>query len=362
MITISLCMIVKNEASRLSNCLETIKDIVDEIIIVDTGSTDDTVEIAKKYTDKIFYFEWVNDFSKARNYSFSLATKDYIMWLDADDILLEENRQKLIKLKESIDKKVNCVKMVYDYSFDENGKITCQFSVNKLVKNNMGFYWDSAIHETLNAWGKIIESDIHITHTRTHYDAQRNVDTLRRKMQEGSSLSTRETLLYGQELYFSANYDDAIRVLEDVFRRNDLDLNTKRYYFNIIAICYEAKNDFKNALSYYIDSLKDIVPEVNTIYKLARLYHSNKKYDEAIFWYKVLVEIDFSDFENHEIDKDYITFFPYIQLSMCYYYGKGNCEKANKYNEKAAQYKPEDKNVLLNREFYKSILCDNKEA
>ena len=362
MITISLCMIVKNEANRLSICLDTVKDIVDEIIIVDTGSTDDTIEIAKKYTDKIYYFEWVNDFSKARNYSFSLASKEYIMWLDGDDVLIEENRQKLIKLKESLDTNVNCVKMIYDYLFDEKGNITCQFAVNKLVKNHKGFYWDSAIHETLNAWGEIIESDIHITHTRSHYDAQRNVDTLRRVMKGGHFLSTRETLLYGQELFFSGNYDEAIRVFEDIFRKPDVDFSVKRYYFNQIARCYEVKKDFSKALSYYVDSFKDLVPEVNNLYKLARLYHANKQYDEAIFWYETLVRMDFSIFKNYSYDVDYTTYYPYIQLSMCFYYGKGDIEKANEYNEKAAIYKPDDDSVIFNRKFYQPLLSSNKEV
>lgn len=80
MITISLCMIVKNEEMVLSRCLESIKDSVDEIIIIDTGSTDKTKEIAKLYTDKVYDFKWTQDFSQARNYSFSKATKDYQMW------------------------------------------------------------------------------------------------------------------------------------------------------------------------------------------------------------------------------------------------------------------------------------------
>ena len=91
MVEISLCMIVKNEEDVIGRCLECVKEVVDEIIIVDTGSTDSTVEIAKEYTNKIYNFEWVDDFAKARNYSFSKATKDYIMWLDADDIILEKD-------------------------------------------------------------------------------------------------------------------------------------------------------------------------------------------------------------------------------------------------------------------------------
>ena len=99
MITISLCMIVKNEEEVIGRCLECVKDIVDEIIIVDTGSTDSTKEIVSKYTDMVYDFEWIDDFSAARNFSFSKASKDYTMWLDADDIILEADREKLLKIK-----------------------------------------------------------------------------------------------------------------------------------------------------------------------------------------------------------------------------------------------------------------------
>ena len=98
---ISLCMIVKDEEEVIGRCLGSVKDLVDEIIIVDTGSKDKTKQIISKYTDKVFDFTWVNDFSKARNFSFSKATKDYILWLDADDIILPEDREKFKKLKNS---------------------------------------------------------------------------------------------------------------------------------------------------------------------------------------------------------------------------------------------------------------------
>lgn len=84
MISISLCMIVKNEAAVLARCLDSVADLVDEIIIVDTGSTDRTKEIGAKYTDKIYDFQWIHDFSAARNYAFSLASCDYIYSADAD--------------------------------------------------------------------------------------------------------------------------------------------------------------------------------------------------------------------------------------------------------------------------------------
>lgn len=72
--TISLCMIVRNEEKVLARCLESVRGCVDEIIIVDTGSSDGTKEIAARFTDKIYDFEWIDDFSAARNYSFEQAT------------------------------------------------------------------------------------------------------------------------------------------------------------------------------------------------------------------------------------------------------------------------------------------------
>ena len=94
--TISLCMIVKNEENTLTTCLGSVKDIVDEIIIVDTGSDDNTKQEALKFTNKIYNFKWVDDFSLARNYSYSKATMDYILWMDADDLILPEDKLKLI--------------------------------------------------------------------------------------------------------------------------------------------------------------------------------------------------------------------------------------------------------------------------
>ena len=74
MITLSLCMIVKDEEDVLGRCIDSVKSIVDEIIIVDTGSVDATKDIAKSYTDKVYDFKWIDDFSAARNFSFSKAT------------------------------------------------------------------------------------------------------------------------------------------------------------------------------------------------------------------------------------------------------------------------------------------------
>ena len=89
--TLSLCMIVKNEEKFLPQCLESVKDVVDEMVIVDTGSTDRTVEIAERYGAQIYHHAWQNSFSEARNYGLQFATCDWIFQLDGDEELVRED-------------------------------------------------------------------------------------------------------------------------------------------------------------------------------------------------------------------------------------------------------------------------------
>ena len=115
MVTISLCMIVKNEEAVLERCLESIKDMVDEIVIVDTGSTDKTKEIAARFTDKIYDFPWCDDFSAARNFAFSKGTGEYLLWMDADEVFPFVEKRKFFNLKEELKKEPkDFVMMLYD--------------------------------------------------------------------------------------------------------------------------------------------------------------------------------------------------------------------------------------------------------
>jgi tetratricopeptide (TPR) repeat protein len=92
---VSLCMIVKNEEQNLADCLGSVADLVDETIVIDTGSTDRTVEVAQQLGAKVYSFAWVDSFAAARNESLRHATGDWVFWLDADDRLDAENRQRL---------------------------------------------------------------------------------------------------------------------------------------------------------------------------------------------------------------------------------------------------------------------------
>jgi len=163
---ISLCMIVKNEEEVIARCLDSVQDIVDEIVVVDTGSSDRTKEIVARYTDNCYDFAWVNDFAAARNYSFSLATQKYILWLDADDVILESDKDQFLVLKNNLDCSVDSVIMPYHYALNENGEVAVSLRRNRLVKRSRRFKWNGPVHEYLEVTGHIINSDITITHLR----------------------------------------------------------------------------------------------------------------------------------------------------------------------------------------------------
>ena len=137
-------MIVKDEEEVLKNCLDSIKKIVDEIIIVDTGSTDNTKNIAYKYTHKVYDFIWENDFSKARNYAISKATKDYILWLDADDYLNKESINRFKTLKSNINDEIDIYYFLYE--FNQNYE---PFYRERLFKNNGKLKFVGKVHEVI---------------------------------------------------------------------------------------------------------------------------------------------------------------------------------------------------------------------
>ena len=94
----SLTMIVRDEEGNIGNCLESVRGLFDEIVVLDTGSKDRTIEIARSYGARVFDFVWVDDFAAARNAALARATGDYAFWLDADDVLEPAERLKLESL------------------------------------------------------------------------------------------------------------------------------------------------------------------------------------------------------------------------------------------------------------------------
>jgi len=139
---LSICLIVKDEEKNLQTCLESVKKIADEIVIVDTGSKDKTISIAKKYTKKVFLHKFKNDFSEARNYALSKCSSDWIISLDADHELKQIKGFKNQLIKEYDAFKIKIVSKI------KNDKTVLERRLI-IFKNNNQFKWVGACHEKI---------------------------------------------------------------------------------------------------------------------------------------------------------------------------------------------------------------------
>ncbi len=209
MATVSLCMIVKNEEQDLKTCLESVKDLVDEMVIVDTGSTDRTEEIARSYGAKVEHFRWVDDFAAARNYAFSLCSCDYIYSADADERLDVENQTRFRLLKDNIDPRIEIVQMVYVDHSEHRSVYNFERELRpKLFKRVRSFVWEDPIHEQVRLSPVVFDSEIEIIHTPRNQHAGRDLATFRKAIDRGVTMTDRLFSMYARELYMAGTEED----------------------------------------------------------------------------------------------------------------------------------------------------------
>jgi glycosyltransferase involved in cell wall biosynthesis len=147
---LSLCMIVRDEERFLDGCLNSVKDVVDEMIIVDTGSTDSTKEICQKYGVKIYEYEWKDDFAAARNYGLERATGDWILWLDADEEMDTRDRYRLRDIMYMDDLELVSLHLINYYGCEVNPDESYHIAHTRLFRNHKGIRFENKIHEALN--------------------------------------------------------------------------------------------------------------------------------------------------------------------------------------------------------------------
>ena len=354
MATISLCMIVKNEENVLSRCLESIKNAVDEIIIADTGSTDGTKEIAEKYTDKVFDFKWIDDFSKARNFSFSKATKDYIMWLDADDIVSKKNCEKLIELKNKI-QDTDVIMMKYITAFDENGEAAFSYYRERLIRRASSPIWKGRVHEAIEPNGSIIYSDIEIEHhsIKTEY-SRRNLNIYEKQIKDGEPLQPRDKFYYGRELYYHNQYSRAIEVLSDFTESKDGWFENKIEACKILSHCYRTAGKIDDALRTLFSSFSYDIPRAEICCEAGNLFMIKEQYQQAVYWFRLALELPKEEKNGGFNNISAQGYLPCIQLCVCYD-RLGNHTEAEKYNTMAGKYRPCSAAYLQNVEYFNTL-------
>lgn len=311
-------MIVKDEEKVLGRCLDSLRDLADEIVIIDTGSTDATKQIAAEYTDKIYDFKWVHDFAAARNYSFSQASMDYIYVADADEVIDEDNKQRFLALKQQLLPEIDIVQMKYanQLSFNTTYNFNEEYRP-KLYKRLRSFRWVEPIHESVALNPIIYNSEIVILHMPVSNHAERDFQVFLRTIKQTGKLSPKLYEMYAKELYIAGQAKDftqAYSFFKAFADREECSERERKICECILTKCSRLDHDFSNMMKYGLRNIADGKGSAEVCFELGEYFMSIEDYSEAIIWYYNAA------YETEcELNIHYSGDYPLKKLSECYH-------------------------------------------
>lgn len=301
---ISLCMIVKNEERFLAQCLRSVAGIVDEINVVDTGSTDATVEIARSFGARIEHREWRGDFSWARNESLAMATKRWIFQLDADEELLPESRTAIEQLKNAPGHLMGVWVRCINASDRYRGGGTMSHAIVRLFPNTQRIRFQSPIHEFPSADGapisiKAATAPIKIVHHGYLQEvvAERNKYERNMRIVEASIEEDPEEAFnwynYGMTAHLGGDQDGGIKGLTrmwELCQAKGLRAFTANGLQTLADIYSEHKGQPEIGITYALECLKHAPRYANAHFSAGKAYFLMKRYEEAIAMYQQAIE------------------------------------------------------------------------
>ena len=348
---ISLCMIVKNEEKLLLRCLNSVKEFVDEIVIVDTGSTDNTKQIALDFGCKVFDFEWCDDFSSARNFAFSKATGNYLLWLDADDVVPEDTLKQLIQIKHNLSKDTYMMK--YDVAFC-CGKTTFSYYRERILKNCGSAHWQGNVHECIVPFGEVEYLNCSIEHRKINFKKSNRNLIIYNKLKKQRQLTTREQYYYARELFDHKKYKQSLREFKKFLKCKDAWVENVIDALFLMSECCIFLGDVQNQLKYLFQTFQYDYPRANVCCKIGDHFLTDKKIETAKFWYTLAIETKQNYAKGGFFDAQYQNYYPYLQLCVCCYQ-LNDIKNAIFYNEMAERFNPNSVAVKHNKEFFNSI-------
>lgn len=344
--TLSVCMIVKNEEKNVEDCLRSVKSIADEIIVVDTGSTDNTKEVVQKYTDKVFDFEWCDDFSAARNFSLEKASCDFILWADADDILEAPGKIPLA-LKEGYD--------AYNFNILYGNDI---FTHVRLFRNRKGVHFEGRVHEVpiidgLSFKAKTDLNVIHKTQKHTTEDrTERNLRILQKSLEEKPS-NTRTMFYLANTLREAGRIQESFEMYNRYLKVSDW--KDERW----MALKFQAQirmsqKDYHTAIKILLRAIAEDDRWVESYYYLGECYFLLGEYQKCINWMNTAVNTpdhDSTMFKETRVYQD----LPYRYLAAAYE-TLGDAKEALNYTQEALKRCPGDGWLQDRVEHFQNIL------
>lgn len=350
--TLSVTLIVKDEEAVLSRCLNAARKFADEIIVVDTGSTDQTKNIARKFTDKVYDFEWVYDFSAARNFALSKAECDFIMWLDADDFIDDANVEKIKKIKadDGFD-----LGYLYYVSEDGDGNPSFKYYRERIFRRSENFAFAGAVHEAVSPRGRLKYFDAEIRHRKEKEgDPLRNIDIILRQIAAGKQLDGRMKYYYGRELLTLGAYRESIAVFED-FLSGEGWVENKIDACICLSLAHFSIFEEAEGTAALFRSFTFAPPRSEACCGIGERLLSEGNLEAAAFWYELALTRAPDPKSGAFVNLDYCGFIPNIQLAVIYD-RMGDFSRAKMYNEAAGAIKPRHPAYLYNKEYFEKIL------
>lgn len=349
---LSLCMIVRNEEACLDHCLQSVRDAVDEIVIVDTGSTDATKAIAERYGARVHDDVWRDDFAHARNVSLSLATKPFILWLDADDVLDAPECEKLIALKQKLTEDVDAVMMPYHYAFSADGRPTMIFERERIVRRAAGFLFRGAVHEAMPVSGNVIRENIVIRHTGDHgkQSNQRNLAIYERLIAKGSAMTPRDWYYYARELGNAGRHEQAVDVYDSFLAMDAGGMNRQDALLER-GKCLEMLGRDMEAKRSYLAVLEEGEPRAEILCALGACFLAEGDLHAACLWYRAALLCRMPAQMLAFIQPEAYGYIPLMQLCVILF-RLGQEEEACRMNEQALLLHPGDPAALHNRAYF----------
>lgn len=298
--TLSLCMIIKNEEKYIQKCIDSVFDIVDEIIIVDTGSTDSTLEIIKNYNVKLYKYTWNNNFSDARNYAIDQSSSDWILFLDADEVLDNSSKLKVMEFIKNTDLD-GCHFLVHNYISENMKDYTLHYAL-RLFKNNKGYYYKGKIHEQISnnnfeVINKFSNEDILLHHygytnevLKIKDKRARNIPILIKSLEENPNDSF--TLFnLGNEYLAKNDLKKAIEYYNLSYINIDYSKHYSLHLLYRLAVCHHTDSNYALSLKYIEDAEIHFNEIVDFIYLKGCVYYDSGKYTLAIDCFNRCIEL-----------------------------------------------------------------------
>jgi len=375
---LSLCMIVRNEETYLKACLESVATIVDEIIIVDTGSTDESIEIAKNFAARIVVYPWDNNFAAARNEGLRHAHGRWVLYLDADERLLPGSvpeLQRIIRRKDCL-----YVNLLIE-NVQPDGKTVQITRGHRLFRNVPGVCFSGRIHEQVSPFfaqvdGKELFSSIKIKHlgyAKSTLEMQkkyaRNAALLKLQLAEDPENAYCH-YTYAQNLILTGWYEESLPHLQRALIKSDLPDDLRCSVYNNYADVYFHLQDYSKAIDYAYQSIEQN-PHQNLayllLYKLYGELGDRRQQIACLEQVRQLMEMKKTCYNDISAETSVHPFFLYLNLGKLYF-ADSDFESAKICLNRASQQQPENKEVLTYladcfialREFKAGLVCLKK--